>query len=93
MMDEEEHRARGFKEDDEIVMPIPVFDDSSDEDPPVEVRRTREVPSVPEAVWSSAAASETQLMMDDEEHRARGFKEDDEIVMPIPVFDDSSDED
>ena len=37
-------------------------------------------------------ASDPQLMMDEEEHQMRGFSAEDEIVMPMPVFDDSSDD-
>ena len=39
------------------------------------------------------ATNETQLMMDADEAIARGFSADEEIVMPMPNFDDSSEDD
>ena len=46
------------------------------------------VPAVPEGV----SASHTQLLMDAEESQLRGFRPDEEVVMPMPVWSDSDED-
>ena len=38
------------------------------------------------------SASHTQLLMDAEESRRRGFSPDEEVVMPVPVWSDSDED-
>ena len=41
---------------------------------------------------STFSASHTQLLMDAEESRLRGFRPDEEVVMPLPVWSDSDED-
>ena len=43
-------------------------------------------------VTAGLSASHTQLLMDAEESRRRGFAPDEEVVMPVPVWSDSDED-
>ena len=43
-------------------------------------------------VRAGLSASHTQLLMDAEESRRRGFSPDEEVVMPVPVWSDSDED-
>ena len=47
---------------------------------------------VGQGVSGGVLASHTQLLMDAEEARLRGFRPDEEVVMPLPVWSDSDED-
>ena len=77
-MDAAEHADRGFAPDEKVVIDLPCYDDSSDED----AREPSETVTVPVALKNKG-----------HDLQDRGFAPDEEVVIPLPQFDDSSDED
>ena len=56
------------------------------------VQRVVSTGDAAQGVSSGLSASHTQLLMDAEESRLRGFSPDEEVVMPMPVWSDSDED-